>query len=121
MAQIRRRRRLFGSRGPNWHARHAVGQPYIPVEPGNPDPRARATAVLLDRLEPAWTILYGTWSRRFYAMALFAVPYPLTVEATSAQELTELMRQAEQEILSGGTEESSRVNGWHRVSVAVAA
>ncbi|MEU9890783.1 hypothetical protein [Sphaerisporangium sp. NPDC051011] len=48
-------------------------------------------------MEPAWTILYGPWSRRFYALALYPTPEPLVVEARTAQELLAQMRQAEQE------------------------
>jgi hypothetical protein len=112
MEQIRQRRRLFGRRRTKQAGRHTIGQPYVPVEPGDPDPRARATAVLLDRLEPAWTILYGPWSRRFYALALFPTPHPLIVEESTAQGLTEQMRQAEQEVLSAR---------WPRMAVASAA
>ncbi|MEV6983246.1 hypothetical protein AB0M95_18580 [Sphaerisporangium sp. NPDC051017] len=101
MTQPKRRWRLYG-RNAEPTGRHTLGRPYVPVEPGDPDPRARATAVLLDRLEPAWTILYGPWSRRFYAVAMFPAPYPLIVEESTAQELTEQMRQAERDVLMTG-------------------
>jgi hypothetical protein len=116
VVQIRRRRRLFGGRGPKWTGRHAAGRPYVPVEPGDPDPRVRATAVLLDQLEPAWTILYGTWSRRFYAMALL-----LLVQATTPQALTARMRQAEQELLSIGAQERPSMGGWHHSAATAVA
>ncbi|MEV7965669.1 hypothetical protein AB0O34_06760 [Sphaerisporangium sp. NPDC088356] len=99
MTQLKRRWRLIGRRSAKRTGRHTTGHPYVRVEHRHPDPRARATAVLLDRLEPAWMILYGPWSRRFYALALFATPGPLIVEAFTAQELTDQMRQAEQDTL----------------------
>ncbi|GGK81015.1 hypothetical protein Sme01_44510 [Sphaerisporangium melleum] len=81
--------------------RHALGRPYIAVEPGEsrePDLADRAAAVLLDRMEPGWTIMYGPWSRRFYALALYPTPEPLVVEARTAQDLLTEMRQAERDL-----------------------
>ncbi|WP_405143885.1 hypothetical protein OG589_39955 [Sphaerisporangium sp. NBC_01403] len=112
MTQLKRGWRLFGRRSAKRTGRHTIGRPYVRVEPGHADPRARATAVLLDRLEPAWTILYGPWSRRFYALALFATPAPLIVEAFTAQELKEQMRQAEQDTL---------IDHWPHTAAAPAA
>ncbi|GII77791.1 hypothetical protein Sru01_27730 [Sphaerisporangium rufum] len=77
--------------------RHTAGRPYAPVEPGAPDPGARAAAVLVDRLEPDWTVIYGPWSRRFYALAVFPTAEPLIIEAATAPELRALMREAERD------------------------
>ncbi|MFC4536276.1 hypothetical protein [Sphaerisporangium dianthi] len=92
--------RLFGRRRGKRIGRHALGRPYVEVERvdhGTPDLAERAAAVLLDRMEPAWTIMYGPWSRRFHALALYPTPEPLVVEARTAQDLLSRIRQAEQE------------------------
>ncbi|MEV7966925.1 hypothetical protein AB0O34_13210 [Sphaerisporangium sp. NPDC088356] len=99
MVQLKRLWRLLGCRRAKRIGRHTVGQPYVEVERGEPDPGDRAAAVLLDRLEPAWTILYGPWSRRFYALALIPTSEPLVVEARTTQDLLEQMRQAEQDMM----------------------
>ncbi|MEV6981665.1 hypothetical protein AB0M95_10465 [Sphaerisporangium sp. NPDC051017] len=96
MVQLRRPWRLFRRGRGKRVGRHALGQPYVEVERGEPDLADRAAAVLLDRMEPAWTILYGPWSRRFYALGLYPTPEPLVVEARTAQELLTEMRHAEQ-------------------------
>ncbi|MFC7387291.1 hypothetical protein [Sphaerisporangium rhizosphaerae] len=100
MVKRRGLRRLFGRGGGTRIGRHALGQPYVEVERadrGEPDLADRAAAVLLHRMEPAWTIMYGPWSRRFYALALYPTPEPLTVEARTAQDLLTQMRRAERE------------------------
>ncbi|GGK99125.1 hypothetical protein Sme01_60340 [Sphaerisporangium melleum] len=112
MMQLKRLWRLFGARTAERTGRHSAGQPYVEVERGEPDPGARATAVLLDRLEPAWTIVYGPWSRRFYAMPLFPTPSPLTVDALTSHALLEQMREAERE---------TTFTGWMRGVVPSAA
>ncbi|WP_181871240.1 hypothetical protein [Sphaerisporangium album] len=109
MVQTKRRWSLFGRRGSRRPGRHSVGQPYVRVEAGNPDPGDRAAAVLLDRLEPAWTIMYGPWSRRFYALPLFRTPDPLILEATTAQDLTAQIREAERDFLITG---GLAASGW---------
>lgn len=59
------------------------------------DPAKRAAAEELDRLEPGWLVMYGTWSRRFYAIALWEAPCPVLLDARTAEVLRGLMRQAE--------------------------
>ncbi|MEV5412133.1 hypothetical protein AB0K60_25260 [Thermopolyspora sp. NPDC052614] len=59
------------------------------------DTEQRSTAARLDRAERAWTILYGVGRRRFYAFAAWTVEEPLVIEAPTAEELREQMREAE--------------------------
>ncbi|MEV7970602.1 hypothetical protein AB0O34_32125 [Sphaerisporangium sp. NPDC088356] len=65
------------------------------------DPEARAAARLLDTCEPAWTVFYGVWSRRYYAIAHRQARVPLIVDAPLLAELRELMREAELPDLAG--------------------
>jgi anti-sigma regulatory factor (Ser/Thr protein kinase) len=55
----------------------------------------RAVAEQVDQMEPTWAVWYGVGSRRFHAVATWAVPQPLIVDARSAGELRDLMREAE--------------------------
>ncbi|GAA1265732.1 hypothetical protein GCM10009677_17310 [Sphaerisporangium rubeum] len=75
--------------------RHAEGAPVTEVRSVHWDTAKRAAAEELDRLEPGWLVLYGTWSRRFYAIALWEAPCPVLLDARTAEELRGLMRQAE--------------------------
>ncbi|WP_405139463.1 hypothetical protein OG589_23200 [Sphaerisporangium sp. NBC_01403] len=59
------------------------------------DPEARAAARELDPGEPRWTIFYGLWSRRYYAIAHWHARKPLILDARLLAELRELMREAE--------------------------
>jgi hypothetical protein len=74
--------------------RHRTGVRPGPVQPRRWDPAKQAAAAQLDQLEPAWFISYGVGSRRFHAIATSHAT-PLRVEATTAHELRELMREAE--------------------------
>jgi hypothetical protein len=59
------------------------------------DLEARAAARHLDACEPAWTIFYGLWSRRYYAIAGWQAREPLIVDAPLLTDLRRLMREAE--------------------------
>ncbi|WP_424528341.1 hypothetical protein ACOZ38_01895 [Sphaerisporangium viridialbum] len=49
----------------------------------------------LDQIEPAWAIWYGVGTRRFYAVATWPAPEPLIVHARTADDLRDLIREAE--------------------------
>lgn len=84
-------------REPGRHAsaRHATGRPSDEVHRRYWDAEQRLAAARLDQAELAWAISYGLGSRRFYAIATWPVPHPLILDATSLDELRELMREAE--------------------------
>ncbi|MFC4532370.1 hypothetical protein [Sphaerisporangium dianthi] len=56
---------------------------------------ARAAARMLDAVEPAWSIFYGVWSRRYFAIATWRAAEPTMVGARSLGDLRRLMREAE--------------------------
>ncbi|GAA3831425.1 hypothetical protein GCM10022226_60690 [Sphaerisporangium flaviroseum] len=74
--------------------RHRIGIRPGPVQPRRWDLAKQAAAAQLDQLEPIWCVLYGVGSRRFHAIAVWHTT-PLRVEATTVQDLRELMREAE--------------------------
>lgn len=76
--------------------RHRRGEPVMPVPPRPWDVAKQAAARQLDLIEPAWTVWYGLSARRFYAVATWPAPEPLIVQARTADELCDLMREAEQ-------------------------
>ncbi|MET8140184.1 ATP-binding protein [Sphaerisporangium sp. NPDC005288] len=63
------------------------------------DAAERAAAQQLDQMEPVWAIWYGVGSRRFYAVATWPLPAPLALQAGTADELRNLMREAERVVL----------------------
>ncbi|MBB4700809.1 ATP-binding protein [Sphaerisporangium siamense] len=65
------------------------------VAPRKWDAAERASARQLDQMEPAWCVMYGVGSRRFYAIATWHVLRPLIVQARAVEELRTLMREAE--------------------------
>ncbi|GAA3800484.1 hypothetical protein GCM10022226_20110 [Sphaerisporangium flaviroseum] len=67
----------------------------IRVRPRCWDPAERAAARQLDQMEPAWAVWYGLGARRFYAAAVWAACEPLMVQAGTADELRDRMREAE--------------------------
>ncbi|WP_157594369.1 hypothetical protein [Streptosporangium amethystogenes] len=81
--------------------RHRAGAPIVRVRPGRWDDAQRAAAAQLDRLEPAWTVMYGVGSRRFIEMAEWNAPHAIRVEAANVDELRRRMRESELEQLSG--------------------
>ncbi|MEU9890628.1 hypothetical protein [Sphaerisporangium sp. NPDC051011] len=76
--------------------RHGRGQAGVQaVRRRDWDPEARAAARLLDGCEPAWTILYGVWSRRYYAIPNWRTAEPLLVESSVLADLRRQMREVE--------------------------
>ncbi|GII66761.1 hypothetical protein Skr01_68460 [Sphaerisporangium krabiense] len=90
--------------------RHRIGTPPEPVTPRRWDLSKRAAAAELDRSEPAWFVFYGVGSRQFVAIGTWWSAEPVRVEARTAEELRELMHEAE-----NGSAASS---GWPREWVA---
>ncbi|GII87249.1 hypothetical protein Ssi03_52390 [Sphaerisporangium siamense] len=78
--------------------RHAPGVLVTEVRPRLWDQDKKAAADLLDRMEPGWHVMYGLWSRRFYAIAVWQTE-PLIEDARSVEELCERMRAVEAEIM----------------------
>ena len=78
-------------------ARHRRGSPPNPCpRPRTPaDTHQRQQAALIDAREPRWTVVYGPWSRRFFAFAAWSTPQGLMVTASTPEELVEAMRDVE--------------------------
>jgi hypothetical protein len=62
------------------------------------DRQQRHTAVLVQRAHPSWLIMYGPWSRRFWAYATLPAPpgQGLVLSAADPHDLTAQIRDAEQ-------------------------
>jgi hypothetical protein len=75
--------------------RHTTGAPLAEFRSTRWDTAKKAAAEELDRLEPGWLVMYGPWSRRFYAIALWNAPCPVLLDAPTTEELRDQMRQAE--------------------------
>ncbi|WP_329089254.1 ATP-binding protein [Streptosporangium sp. NBC_01469] len=75
--------------------RHRRGAAIAQVDSRPWDPAERAAAERLDRIEPAWTVWYGLGTRHFHAIATWPAPEPLIVRADTADELRDLIREAE--------------------------
>lgn len=82
--------------------RHRAGAPREAVQPRLWDRHRRAEADTLDGQESAWMVLYGPWSRLFWAFAAWPSPRPLVVDARTADGLRQEMREAESLALVGG-------------------
>ena len=65
------------------------------------DPAERAAAARLQHACPHWVILYGAWTRLFFAFPRFGVPPGTIVSAPSPGELVEWMRTTELETRPG--------------------
>jgi hypothetical protein len=59
------------------------------------DPAQRAAAASLQRGHPGWVILYGPWTRRFWAFGCFPSPEPILLSAAGPTDLRSQMRAAE--------------------------
>ncbi|MFC4531548.1 ATP-binding protein [Sphaerisporangium dianthi] len=92
MALTSKNGHMAADRAKGQHRRGTVEQRVVPK---GWDAAERATAEHIDQLEPTWAVWYGVGSRRFYAVATWPAPVPLMVEARSADELRDLMREAE--------------------------
>ncbi|WP_156056550.1 ATP-binding protein [Streptosporangium roseum] len=73
--------------------RHRRGSPAVQVARREWDRDQRSQAARLDQAEAGWTVMYGVGGRRFYAIATTHVPEPQVVEARTAEELHELIRE----------------------------
>ncbi|HEY8378043.1 MAG TPA: hypothetical protein VIK91_16210 [Nannocystis sp.] len=80
----------------------------------------RELAALIDAREPGWTVIYGPWSRAFFAFAAWPAPQGLMVTATKPAGLVAEMRAAEAAhgaALSApawGNDRQIRQAGWDR-------
>ncbi|RCG22459.1 hypothetical protein DQ384_35745 [Sphaerisporangium album] len=59
------------------------------------DGTQRARAEQLGLLEPGWLVIYGPYSRRFYAIARIAEVSEPLLDAATSEELRSLMRRSE--------------------------
>jgi hypothetical protein len=82
--------------------RHRLGLPREAVWPRRWDTNRRGQAEDLDGEEKAWLVVYGPWSRLFWAFAAWPAPRPLVVDARTAEGLRQEMREAESLVLAGG-------------------
>lgn len=62
---------------------------------GRHDPGRYREAARLRQAHPAWLVLYGPHSRRFWAFPAFDAPRGTLVSAATPSDLAVLMRQAE--------------------------
>ncbi|MEU8055726.1 hypothetical protein [Microbispora bryophytorum] len=76
----------IGSNPPEWRSRTW-------------DRNAHLDARVLDEQWSNWTVFYGTWSRRFYAIALSPVNEPVVVDASTPDKLEALMQHQEMVLL----------------------
>ncbi|MET8141465.1 hypothetical protein ABZU32_14255 [Sphaerisporangium sp. NPDC005288] len=90
----------FSRRPPT--GRHRLRRPATMPEPLAPDggrkawdEKQQARAGQLGLLEPGWLVMYGVYSRRFYAIARTAEVAEPLVEAATPGELCALMRDSE--------------------------
>lgn len=82
--------------------RHRLRTPHEAVWPRRWDANRRRQAEALDDQESAWLIVYGPWSRLFWAFAAWPAPSPVVVDAHTADGLREEMRAAESLALTEG-------------------
>ncbi|MEV5408633.1 hypothetical protein AB0K60_07320 [Thermopolyspora sp. NPDC052614] len=75
--------------------RHRAGSPYQSVRPRLWDERERAWATHLDHSAPNWSIIYGVWSRLYFAFAAWPVERALVVDAPTPERLWAAMQEAE--------------------------
>ena len=61
------------------------------------DPAQRAAAARLQQAHPAWLVMYGPWTRLYFAYPRFPVPPGFVAAATTPGELDSLMRVTEME------------------------
>lgn len=97
--------------------RHRLGVPKVPVRRRRWDERQRAQAVHLDAQEPGWAVIYGLWSRAFFAFAAWPAPRALVVAARTPEGLWEAMRDAESSAaFDGGLMHRATARGRHERS-----
>ncbi|WP_440067233.1 hypothetical protein [Streptosporangium sp. OZ121] len=88
------RRCLAAARG-----RHRDGQAVAQVPRYTWDHEARAEAAMLEITWPGWSVLYGTGSRLFHAIATWPTPEPLIICDRTVDGLKTQMREAEMSAL----------------------
>jgi len=64
-----------------------AGEPY--------DPGQRRAAGRIERQNPGWVVMYGPWTRHYWAYPRFSAPRGTILDAPSIAELLPLMRAAE--------------------------
>ncbi|GGK97024.1 hypothetical protein Sme01_35370 [Sphaerisporangium melleum] len=94
------RGRLPFSRRPPTGRHRLGGRAAVPESPARGDgqvwdEKQQARAGQLGLLEPGWLVIYGVYSRRFYAIARMAEVAEPLIEATTCGELRALMRDSE--------------------------
>jgi hypothetical protein len=99
--------------------RHRRGSPPSPRPRPPVDARQREQAALIDAREPGWTVIYGPWSRRFFAFAAWPAPQGVIVDSATLEDLVAAMRGAEAEhgaalAPAWGRDRQSRQAGWGR-------
>jgi hypothetical protein len=82
--------------------RHRYGMPYSPVRRRRWDERQRAQAAHLDAQEPGWAVVYGVWSRSFFAFAAWPATRGVVVNAPTPEGLWQAMREAEMLAVEAG-------------------
>ncbi|MEU3167168.1 hypothetical protein [Streptosporangium sp. NPDC006930] len=102
------RRCLSAARG-----RHRDGQAVIAVPCYTWDHQARAEAAMLQATRPGWSVLYGTGSRLFHAIATWPTPEPLIICDRTLEGLRIQMYEAETAVLHRWALTSSSVNIGH--------
>jgi hypothetical protein len=70
--------------------------------PGENDEQSRQIAAQVERDFPRWMVMWGVYSREFWAFARFEVPQGVIVHAPGPDELARQMRDIE-----------ARAAGWH--------
>ncbi|WP_326829145.1 hypothetical protein OIE13_31685 [Streptosporangium sp. NBC_01810] len=75
--------------------RHRDGVATAPVPRYTWDHEARAEAAMLEITWPGWSVLYGTGSRLFHAIATWPTPEPLLLCDRTIEGLKTQMREAE--------------------------
>lgn len=65
------------------------------------DPAQREAAARLARENPGWYVMWGAWTRRYFAYPVFDVPPGTLFSATSISNLLIRMRQAELAAMPG--------------------
>ena len=68
---------------------------------GRYDPAARHAAARLQAASPGWMVLYGPWSRLYYAFPRFAAPPGTILAAPATRELAAWMRTTELQTTPG--------------------
>ena len=66
------------------------------------DPAQRRAAWELDQSAPDWTVFYGPYTRRFYAIAAQPIPFPLVLDAPDIAELRRQIHEVETALLQPG-------------------